>query len=247
MQVYAQVRILGILVIICTFGCGSDNNDTNNSTNNGNTNNTTNNNTTNTGTANNGATNNTTNNGTTNTGTTSRAEIADGEKCSVLDTCIGASFCAFTTDDRCDGICTAPLETGDTCGTGDSNKRCDFAKDACDLGRMTCVPKVGKDASCFTGQCITGLYCKRETNAQLSGICSDLITVDQPCPKFFGCEADLFCNLTDIDAPICTASTLNQGDDCTVAAAKACKLPYQCDVKDTLKCIEVEPSTITCD
>ncbi len=226
--------IKGTVFVCCLAlaACGSDNNDDNNGMSNN-------------GMSNNGMSNNSmSNNGMSNNGM-STGGLTTGADCKPSDTCTDG-YCMVTDPaaDMCVGTCAAWLAIGDMCAAGEGV--CDFTTSVCDAaGTKVCTAKAAKDAECFSGQCETGLYCEKAMAGDMTGTCADLIAVDQPCPAFFGCEADLYCDATDPAAPVCKAKTIDKDGDCDATTAAQCKSPYYCDLADTNTCIEaVAP---TCD
>ncbi len=239
-------RINGTLFVCCLVlsACGTDNNDKNNATNNNTSNG---NNATSTGTNNgtttgsNNGTSTATNNGTgSNNGMSTGGELTNGDDCSAGDVCMGG-LCTLKATDPCDGVCVDFLETGASCAMGEG--LCDPAADECDFGDTnTCIVivRIAKGAACTTGECESGLFCKKTEDGGAMGACSDPIAIGGSCEFGATCITNAVC-VNDT----CLEMNLDLGEDCT-ATPSLCKFPNYCDNGGTGKCVAPAPP-VSCD
>ncbi len=251
-----KITVLAVCLILVA-ACGSDD------TNNGQTVNTNNQTTTMTNNSTTSATNNgttaATNNNTTNAtnnGTTTATNngqtietLTTGSPCKDAEDQIQCSngFCATSDDDTCNGICTAFVGTGEDCGNGEGY--CNFETEACDFQETKkCIVRRSEGESCNDFQCELGLFCKRGSIDDAKGICAEPIALNEPCPGLNGCDAGLYCDISNESQPQCIEKNLELGDDCNplFGLGQGCKEPNVCDFGGTEKCI-ARSAPIECD
>ena len=187
----------------------------------------------------------------TNSDPTAKEKIAVGESCRgfavcdendncVWDTCVEGSTCTDTGTDFCDGTCQPLLATGATC-TGGAGE-CDILTAICDYsGTKKCTEYAAVGETCFTLSCQEGLYCKKLSDRDQTGVCESLATIGDTCFSDFACPTlTSYCDSVESK---CKAKFIDLDGDCA-GNESACKSPYTCD-PDTDKC--VERTRLTCD